>query len=139
MRGRFLNVWVDGAHKTIGAMGQGAFMHMGARASDKGMARETLERALALVHTSSPSTRCSPRWTRRGGGLSRKEPRWQDFALSCRKPLRSIDALPGLACPDLSATGRAGVAAYDPTRLVADVRGRGLTGYAAARILRQRA
>ena len=136
--GRFADVWVDGAHKTIGAMGQGAFLHMGARAreKEKGMARETLERALALVHTSSPSYPVLASLDASRQRLFTKGAEWQDFALSCQEALRSIDALPGLACPGLSATGRAGVAAYDPTRLVVDVRGRGLTGYAAAPILK---
>lgn len=134
--GRVADVWVDGAHKTIGAMGQGAFLHMGARAREKGLNKETLERVLALVHTSSPSYPVLASLDAARQRLFTRRAEWQDLALSCLDMARRIDALPGLACPGLRAAGRAGVAAYDPTRLVVDVQGRGLTGHAAAPILK---
>ncbi|MFZ5975024.1 MAG: aminotransferase class I/II-fold pyridoxal phosphate-dependent enzyme [Bacillota bacterium] len=134
--GQYADVWVDGAHKTTGAMGQGAFLHMSARAEEKGMAKESLLRALALVHTSSPSYPILASLDAARQRLFTRGEEWETFAHACVAVTEEIDALKGLACSCLHHRNQAGVAAHDPTRLVVDVRGRGLTGYAAEPILK---
>lgn len=134
--GRFADVWVDGAHKTAGAMGQGAFLHMSARAAQKGLAWEGLLRALALVHTSSPSYAVMASLDTARSRLFTCGAEWAALARACAAAAQRIDALDGLSCPALRHARAAGAAAFDPTRLVVDVRGRGLTGYGAEPILK---
>lgn len=134
--GLHADVWVDGAHKTISAMGQGAFLHMGARAEEKGMTKASLLRALSLVHTSSPSYPVMASLDAARQRLFARGWEWAYLARACGEVSRWLDGRENLCCPCLHHGNRAGVAAHDPTRLVVDVRGRGLTGYAAQPILK---
>lgn len=116
------DAWVHGAHKTLGALTQSGLLHLG-----EGLLPMAgrIARALAWCQSSSPSyllmasldearaAACQAGWTAcaaRAGALRAQ-----------------VIALGGYACP----TG----AGWDPTRLVIDVTGRGLTGRAAAAAL----
>lgn len=127
--------WVDGAHKTLAALGQGAFLHLGARAAHYGLTWERVMGALSLVHTSSPSYAVMASLDAARHRLQRGGAEWRTLAKACATFREAVAALPGLHCPDIAGARAVGAVALDPARLVVDVRGRGLTGYAAQSIL----
>ena len=113
--------WIQSAHKTLGALTPGAWLHM----RDAEWLEHTRNR-LRLVHTSSPSflvmtsldeTRA---WMDENGERALK--RLAEWAQALRS---RVEAMPGLrdAAREFEA--------YDPTRVVIDVSGRGLTGWRA--------
>ncbi|MDR0397013.1 MAG: DegT/DnrJ/EryC1/StrS family aminotransferase [Oscillospiraceae bacterium] len=115
------DMWVQSAHKTLPAPGQTAWLHMSA-AEDPDLARAILAR----TQTSSPSylfmtaLDCARDWM-------------DGFGADALARLK--DMIPS-RWPDGIVDPRAGSGtAFDPTRIVLDVTGRGLTGFEAQRRL----
>ncbi len=84
-------------------------------------------------------TRSSPPRSTRPGARPRSAARscWPRRSSSLGVLRERIRAIPGLDVLDERIVGRAGVHAYDPLRLVVDVRGTGATGHRIARMMRE--
>jgi arginine decarboxylase len=125
--GRFADLWVTSAHKTLPCPNSGAYLF--GNACDEA---ERLKDALFLVHTTSPSFlllsaldsawRTAREWDY-PGHIARLD--------AVRKRIADVDGLAPFP------KARPGVFATDPTRLTIDLSGRGLTGYEADALLQQ--
>ena len=122
-------------HKVAGSLTQSAMLHVGHSGRvDVG----AVARALRLLRTTSPSSLL----------LSSLDGARRQLALHgeqlLHETLEAIDVaraklatIEGIALVDASLVGRMGVTAYDPLRIVLDVRGTGRTGYEIADALRR--
>lgn len=119
----YADAWVHSAHKTLNALGQAALLHIG-----PGMRRDVVQRALALVETSSPSylLMASLDWARYTADLNDC---WTKAAARCEAFSAQVDGTLGLYTLPHILIGSAGIASMDPTRVVIDVHARGITGY----------
>ncbi len=130
------DVVLSSTHKIAGSLTQSAIVHVGDcgdRFDDR-----VLDRAVTLVESTSPSAllTASLDATRRQAAV-RGEELLAETVASLAELRERIRELPGLDVLDERIVGRAGVHAYDPTRLVVDVRGLGATGHRVARIMRE--
>lgn len=130
-QGEGADAWVNSAHKTLNALGQAALLHIGPR-----MRAPDVRRALSMVQTSSPSylLLASLDWARYTAEL---DDAWGACAARCGALAKRAGRALGVYALPASIIGQAGVAEMDPTRLVLDISGRGITGYAACRALEQ--
>ena len=134
--GLYADIWVDSAHKTISAMGQGAFLHVGKDAYKKEVSYINLKRALMMVHTSSPSYPIMASLDLARKRLFTQRQEWIDHVKFCQAVSERISKANGLSMPVKEAFENGEIFAYDSTRLVVDVSLRGLTGYTAKPILK---
>ena len=121
-------------HKIVGSLTQSAMLLVsGSGLIDTG----AVSRAVRLLRSTSPSSllMASLDAARRQLAVHGEEllDRTIQVAASTR---RAIDAIPGCVTLNEDFVGRPGVAAWDPLRLVVDVRGTGCTGYEVAAALR---
>lgn len=126
-------LWVNSAHKTLNALGQAAYLHMG---EVPGLNEARVQRMLSLVQTSSPSylLMSSLDWARYSASLPGI---WDAQVERANKVRARIASLPGLGVLGQQAVGQAGVVAFDPTRICILVNQRGIDGFYGARILAQ--
>jgi arginine decarboxylase len=122
-------------HKIAGSLTQSAMLHIGHNGRvDAG----AVARALRLLRSTSPSSLLisSLDGSRRQLALHGEQLLYETLEAIdvARVKLETID---GIALVDSSLVGRMGVAAYDPLRIVLDVRGTGRTGYEIADELRR--
>jgi arginine/lysine/ornithine decarboxylase len=122
-------------HKTAGSLTQSAMLHLGdGDRLDSG----AIARALRLLRSTSPSSLLllSLDGARRQLALHGEQLLHETLeALDvARAKLASIR---GIGLVDAALVGRSGVAAYDPMRIVIDVRGTGCTGFEIADELRR--
>ena len=124
------DLWVHSAHKTLPSFTQTAYLHLKGNRVDK----DRVSRILSMNQTSSPSYifMASLDWARyfmevKGHDLLDN---LIDNLEKVRQQLRriGIDSISNSIWPE--------VKAFDPTRLVLDFRGLGLTGYQAEKLLR---
>ena len=120
-------------HKIVGSLTQSAMLHVG---RDGRIDPERVARAVRLVRSTSPSSLLlgSLDAARRqlavhGGALLERTLHAAELATA------AIDAVPGVRVVGEDLVGSPGVAAYDPLRIVIDVRGTGCTGYEVAAAL----
>ncbi|MEJ7892091.1 MAG: DegT/DnrJ/EryC1/StrS family aminotransferase [Solirubrobacteraceae bacterium] len=114
-------------HKIVGSLTQSAMLHLGTTGR---IDPDVVSRSVRLVRSTSQSALLM-------GSLdaARRQMAVHGEALLSRTlratvPLReAIDAIPGCAVVGEGMVGRAGVHAWDPLRVVIDVRGTGRTGY----------
>jgi lysine decarboxylase len=130
------DVVLSSTHKIAGSITQSAILHVGdcgERIDDR-----ILDRAVTLVESTSPNAllTASLDATRRQAA-TRGEELLAETVASLAELRDRIRSVPGLDVLDERIIGRAGVHAYDPTRLVIDVRGLGATGHRIARIMRE--
>ena len=127
----YADLWVNSAHKTLNALNQAALLHLGSGIS-LGRARQML----AMVETTSPSylIMASLDWARHCAAAPKT---WDRHVERIMRVRGEIDALPGLRARYRDVIGMAGVADVDCTRVAIDTRGRGITGFEAARCLEQ--
>ena len=127
-----VEMWVNGAHKTTGALTQGAFLHV-----SKSSCADVFElhQLLQLLQTSSPSYLILAGLDHARAGLETGEKRWNITVDRCNELRNKINALHGLMCFGQNMHGENGVAAMDPTRLTVNVSQRGLTGFEANEFL----
>jgi arginine/lysine/ornithine decarboxylase len=123
---------VTSAHELLAAPRQAALLNVRQGLIDI----ERVATAVRLTQTTGPSMpivagldTCRQRMVLEGEGLLERA---IGLAFAAR---RRLGALPGIS---VLGVGELGDVAFDPTRLVIDVQGLGMTGFAAARILRAR-
>ena len=125
---------VSSVHKIVGSVTQSAIVHLGRgdRIDD-----HVVDRCVTLVESTSPSSLLAGSLdaARRHAAVSGRELLTATLA-SLRKLREAVRELPGLDVLDERLVGAPGVHAYDPLRLVIDVRGTGGTGYQLAELLR---
>lgn len=119
----YADLWSHSQHKTLNAFTQAASLHLGPCR----VRPDTVQRALSLLQTSSPSylLMASLDWSR----YTAARQDWAGHVARCARLRADIGRLPGLAAqwPRLPA----GAAGFDPTRLAVDVTARGISGYEA--------
>jgi arginine decarboxylase len=125
---------ITSTHKLVGALTQAAMLHVapGGRVDAPAVAR-----AVRLVRSTSPSSLllASLDAARRQLAVHGQALLAQTLA-GAAHARRAIDAVPGCAVVGERLVGRPGVAAWDPLRLVIDVRGSGRSGFELAAELR---
>src|SRR5215210_4055349 len=131
------DIVLSGTHKLVGSLTQSAMLHLGHDA-ELAPSEESLERALTLVTSTSPSSLLlgsldAARRHAETAGRSALEASIAAVA-STRAAIRE---LPGLDVLDERLLRHAGVYDYDPLRLAIDVRGSGVSGYELASVLRE--
>jgi lysine decarboxylase len=122
-------------HKLAGSLTQSAILHLG----DTGRIDEAaLARAVRIVRSTSPSSllMASLDAARRQLAVHGEQLLHETVTAigAARAKLRAID---GVELLDQELVGRPGIAAYDPLRIVLDVRGTGCTGMELADALRR--
>ncbi|MCW2950902.1 MAG: Orn/Lys/Arg decarboxylase major region [Conexibacter sp.] len=121
-------------HKTVGSLTQSAMLHVAAGGR---VDPDAVARAVRLVRSTSASSLllASLDAARRHLAVHGEDLLSQTLAAAARARA-ALDAVSGCAVIGEGLVGRAGVAAWDPLRIVIDVRGTGRTGYAVAAALR---
>jgi len=121
-------------HKIVGSLTQSAMLHVAA--TDR-IDIDRVGRAMRLLRSTSPSSLllASLDGARRQLAVHGEALLHETIAVSARirEKLKAVD---GLAIVGEELVGRPGVAAYDPLRIVLDVRATGRTGYEVADALR---
>ncbi len=125
---------ITSTHKIVGALTQAAMLHV---AHDGLVPRDAVARAVRLVRSTSPSSLllASLDAARRQMAVHGQSLLARTLAAAAQARA-AIDAIPGCAVVGERLVGRPGVAAWDPLRLVIDVRGTGCSGYEVAAELR---
>jgi arginine decarboxylase len=121
-------------HKIVGSLTQSAMLHVG----DSGrIDPDTVARCVRLVRSTSPSAllMASLDAARRLVAVHGEQLLERTIAASMRVR-EEIARVPGVAVVGPDMVGHPGVAAWDPLRVVIDVRGTGCTGYEVAAALR---
>lgn len=121
-------------HKIIGSLTQSAMLHV---APTGRIDPSDVGRAIRLVRTTSPSSllMASLDAARRQIAVH-GEALLHETIRAAKATREKLAAVEGLAVIDEALVGQAGVAAYDPLRLVLDTRATGRTGYEVADALR---
>ncbi len=122
----------QGAHKTLGAFTQAAWLHC----REGGEAALRVSRALRLVQTTSPSYLLLASLDAARHQLQQSAALWEETACLGLRLRQEITAIPGLLAHGEELLEAPGVVAYDPSRLVVNVSALGITGFAAAAWLR---
>jgi arginine decarboxylase len=127
---------LSSVHKIIGSITQSAILHLG---RDGELVDERIvDRAVTLIETTSPNAMLTASLdTARRHAATRGKELLAETVASLAELRERIGAIPGFDVLDDRIVGRAGVHAYDPTRLVVDVRGAGATGHRIARMMRE--
>jgi len=127
---------VSSTHKIVGSLTQSAMVHLGRGGR---IDAAEVDRAVTLGESTSPNSLlfASLDAARRLAATRGEEllGETMEALAEVRFAVRQID---GLDVLDESIVGSPGVFAYDPLRLVVDVRGTGASGYELARDLRER-
>jgi lysine decarboxylase len=126
---------LSSVHKIIGSVTQSAIVHL----SDSGRIDEAvLDRAVTLVESTSPNAvlTASLDAARRHAVIHGEELIGETVA-SLGELRDRIRAIPGLDALDERLVGAPSVHAWDPFRLVVDVRGAGATGHRIAQLMRE--
>jgi lysine decarboxylase len=126
---------VSSTHKIVGSLTQSAIVHLGPGSS---IDASLVDRSVTLVESTSPSALLglSLDAARRAAAVGGRELLGE--TLRALEDMRAAArAIPGLEVLDERLVGAPGVHAYDPLRLVIDVRATGASGYEVARLLRE--
>jgi arginine decarboxylase len=126
---------VTSTHKIVGSLTQSAMLHVGATGR---IDPERLARTLRLVSSTSPSSLllASLDSARRQLAIHGQDLLGHTLSAAARAR-EAIDAIDGCRVVGEDLAGRPGVAAWDPMRVVVDVRETGCTGYEVADALRR--
>lgn len=121
-------------HKIVGSLTQSAMLHV---AADTRADTDRLARAVRLVRSTSPSSLllASLDAARRQMAMHGEALLTRTLAGAARVR-EAVDAMPGCEVVGESLVGRPGIAAWDPLRIVIDLRGTGRSGYDFAAELR---
>ena len=122
-------------HKVVGSLTQSAILHVAAGGRvDPGV----VGHAVRLVRSTSQSSLLMSSLDAARRQLAARGERLLAATLAAAAETRAaIDAIPGCRVVGEDLAGRPGAAAWDPVRLVVDVRGTGATGYELAHALQQ--
>ncbi|MCD6014363.1 MAG: Orn/Lys/Arg decarboxylase major region [Solirubrobacterales bacterium] len=128
------DVVLSSIHKIVGSITQSAIVHLG-HGEDR-VDERVLDRAVTLVESTSPNglLTASLDAARRQAAVHGEELLAETVA-SLAELRERIRMIGGLDVLDERIVGRSGVHAYDPLRLVVDVRGVGATGHRVARLM----
>jgi arginine decarboxylase len=126
---------ITSTHKVVGSLTQSAMLHL---AGDGRIDQRQLGRMLRLVSTTSPSSLllASLDAARRQLAIHGQDLLGRTLE-AAERARRDIAAIEGCRVVGEELVGRAGVAAWDPLRIVIDVRGTGCSGYEVADALRR--
>jgi lysine decarboxylase len=114
-------------HKIVGSLTQSAMLHV---APTGRIDARAVGRAIRLVRSTSPSSLLMASLDAARRQLAvHGEALLHETLHAAARTREKLVATPGIAVIDNAFVGRPGVAAYDPLRLVLDVRGTGCTGY----------
>src|SRR5215210_5954541 len=126
---------LSSTHKIVGSITQSAVLHVGNGA--RLISEAVVDRAVSVIESTSPNAllTASIDAMRRWAALHGQELLAETVSslADLRDQIRNI---PGLDVVDERIAGRPGVFAYDPLRLVVDVRGTGATGHRIAELMR---
>ena len=129
------DVVLSSVHKIVGSITQSAILHLGE--GDR-VDERIIDRAVTLIETTSPNAILTASLdAARRQAATRGEELLAETVDSLAVLRERIRAVRGLDVLDERIVGRAGVHAYDPLRLVIDVRGTGATGHRIARLMRE--
>jgi lysine decarboxylase len=121
-------------HKIIGSITQSAILHLGA--GDR-VDEQVVDRSVTLVESTSPNAFLTASLdAARRLAATRGEELLAETVGSLAELRARIREIDGLDVLDDRIVGRGGVFAYDPMRLVVDVRGTGATGHTIGRMMR---
>jgi len=125
---------LSSTHKIVGSITQSAILHLG-DCQDR-VDERVVDRAVTLVESTSPNALLTASLdTARRQAAVHGEELLAETVSSLAELRERIRAVPGLDVLDDRIVGRSGVHAYDPLRLVVDVRGIGATGHRVARLM----
>jgi len=129
------DVVLSSTHKIVGSITQSAILHV----ADGALLDEvTLDRAVTLVESTSPNALLTASLdAARRHAATRGEELLGETVASLAELRDEIREIPGLDVLDGRLVGAPSVYAYDPLRLVVDVRGTGATGHRIARLMRE--
>jgi lysine decarboxylase len=126
---------LSSTHKIVGSITQSAILHLGA---GERIDERILDRAVTLVESTSPNALLTASLdAARRQAATRGEELLGETVSSLAELRERIQALPGFDVLDERIVGRSGVHAYDPLRLVVDVRAVGATGHRVAQLMRE--
>jgi arginine decarboxylase len=129
------DVVLSSVHKIGGSITQSAVVHLG---NSERLNEAVLDRAVTLVESTSPNALLTASLdAARRQAQTRGEELLGETVSSLRELRDEIRSIDGLDVLDERMAGRPGVHAYDPFRLVVDVRGTGATGHRIARLMRE--
>jgi arginine decarboxylase len=129
------DVVLSSVHKIGGSITQSAVVHLG---NSERLNEAVLDRAVTLVESTSPNALLTASLdAARRQAQTRGEELLGETVSSLRELRDEIRTIDGLDVLDERMAGRPGVHAYDPFRLVVDVRGTGATGHRIARLMRE--
>jgi arginine decarboxylase len=130
------DVVLSSVHKVIGSITQSAILHLG-ECGDR-IDEPLLDRSVTLVESTSPNALLTASLdAMRRLAATRGAELLAETVGSLRRIREQIRQIPGLDVLDEALAGRPGVHAYDPLRLVIDVRGTGVTGHRIAQLMRE--
>jgi arginine decarboxylase len=129
------DVVLSSVHKILGSITQSAILHLG---EAEGRVDEAIvDRAVTVVESTSPNALLTASLdAARRHAATRGDELLTETVASLVELRERIGAIPGLDVLDERLAGRPGVHAYDPLRVVVDVRGTGATGHRIARLMR---
>jgi lysine decarboxylase len=129
------DVVLSSTHKIVGSITQSAILHL----AEDGLVDEVaLDRAVTLVESTSPNALLTASLdAARRHAATRGAELLSETVASLAELRGEIRGIPGLDVLDERLVGAPSVYAYDPLRLVVDVRGTGATGHRIARLMRE--
>jgi len=128
---------ITSTHKIVGALTQAAMLHVARGRDGVRVDLAAVGRAVRLVRSTSPSSLLLASLDAARRQLAIHGQSLLDDTLAAAARARAaIDAVPGCAVAGERLVGQPGVHAWDPLRLVIDVRGTGRSGYEVAAELR---
>jgi lysine decarboxylase len=129
------DIVLSSTHKIVGSLTQSAILHLGDGAR---VDEAVVDRAVTLIESTSPSGLLSVSLdAARRHAVMNGEELLSDTVDALAELREEIRQIPGLDVLDERIVGRPGVHAYDPLRLVVDVRGTGATGHRIAELMRE--
>ena len=127
---------VSSTHKIIGSFTQSAMLHLGHGGR---LDEHVVDRAITLLESTSPSSLLSGSLDAARHFAAEHGARLLGETVHALAAVRqAIERIPGLDVLDERLADKRGVHAYDPLRLVVDVRGTGASGYRLAELMRAR-
>jgi lysine decarboxylase len=129
------DVVLSSVHKIVGSLTQSAVLHLGH--TDR-VPEEVIDRSVTLIESTSPDSHLTASLDAARRHAATHGAELLSETVRSLADIRSkVREIPGLDVLDDRIVGRPGVFAYDPLRLVIDVRGTEATGHRIAALLRR--
>jgi len=129
---------VTSTHKTAGSLTQSAMLHVGDASRPPRIDAELIARAVRLVRSTSQSSLLLGSLDAARRQLAvHGEALLHETLAAVRNTRDKLATTPGISVLGPELVGRPGIAAWDPLRIVLDVRATGRTGYEVADALRE--